>query len=255
MKVVRAKKYLGQHFLNDINIAKRTTDLLKKRENQNILEIGPGMGMLTQYLIEKKTNLKLIEIDLESIVFLENNFSNIENKIIEGDFLKININNIFKSDISIIGNFPYNISSQILFKVYENKDIIFELVGMFQKEVAERIISNSGRKRGILSVFVQAFYNVEYCFTIEAESFSPPPKIKSAVIKLSRNSREKLDCNPVLFKNIVKSAYNQRRKTLRNALKSFNLKIDDKITNLLTLRAEKLSVDEFITITQNVEKQ
>lgn len=255
MKVVRAKKHLGQHFLNDINIAKRTTDLLKKRENQNILEIGPGMGMLTQYLIEKKTNLKLIEIDLESIVFLENNFSNIENKIIEGDFLKININNIFKSDISIIGNFPYNISSQILFKVYENKDIIFELVGMFQKEVAERIISNSGRKRGILSVFVQAFYNVEYCFTIEAESFSPPPKIKSAVIKLSRNSREKLDCNPVLFKNIVKSAYNQRRKTLRNALKSFNLKIDDKITNLLTLRAEKLSVDEFITITQNVERQ
>jgi 16S rRNA (adenine1518-N6/adenine1519-N6)-dimethyltransferase len=255
MKVVRAKKYLGQHFLNDINVAKRTTDLLKKRENQNILEIGPGMGMLTQYLIEKKTNLKLIEIDLESIVFLENNFSNIENKIIEGDFLKININNIFKSDISIIGNFPYNISSQILFKVYENKDIIFELVGMFQKEVAERIISNSGRKRGILSVFVQAFYNVEYCFTIEAESFSPPPKIKSAVIKLSRNSREKLDCNPVLFKNIVKSAYNQRRKTLRNALKSFNLKIDDKITNLLTLRAEKLSVDEFITITQNVERQ
>jgi 16S rRNA (adenine1518-N6/adenine1519-N6)-dimethyltransferase len=255
MKVVRAKKYLGQHFLNDINVAKRTTDLLKKRENQNILEIGPGLGMLTQYLIEKKTNLKLIEIDLESIVFLENNFSNIENKIIEGDFLKININNIFKSDISIIGNFPYNISSQILFKVYENKDIIFELVGMFQKEVAERIISNSGRKRGILSVFVQAFYNVEYCFTIEAESFSPPPKIKSAVIKLSRNSREKLDCNPVLFKNIVKSAYNQRRKTLRNALKSFNLKIDDKITNLLTLRAEKLSVDEFITITQNVERQ
>ena len=255
MKVVRAKKYLGQHFLNDINVAKRTTDLLKKRENQNILEIGPGMGMLTQYLIEKKTNLKLIEIDLESIVFLENNFSNIENKIIEGDFLKININNIFKSDISIIGNFPYNISSQILFKVYENKDIIFELVGMFQKEVAERIISNSGRKRGILSVFIQAFYNVEYCFTIEAESFSPPPKIKSAVIKLSRNSREKLDCDPILFKNIVKSAYNQRRKTLRNALKSFNLKIDDKITNLLTLRAEKLSVDEFIKITQNVEKQ
>ena len=255
MKVVRAKKYLGQHFLNDINIAKRTTDLLKKRENQNILEIGPGMGMLTQYLIEKKTNLKLIEIDLESIVFLENNFSNIENKIIEGDFLKININNIFKSDISIIGNFPYNISSQILFKVYENKDIIFELVGMFQKEVAERIISNSGKKRGILSVFIQTFYNVEYCFTIEAESFSPPPKIKSSVIKLSRNSREKLDCDPVLFKKIVKSAYNQRRKTLRNALKGFNLKNNDEITNLLKLRAEKLSVDEFIKITQNVEKQ
>jgi 16S rRNA (adenine1518-N6/adenine1519-N6)-dimethyltransferase len=255
MKVVRAKKYLGQHFLNDINIAKKTTGLLKNRENQNILEIGPGMGMLTQYLIQKKTNLKLIEIDLESIVYLKNNFSNIEKKIIEGDFLKINIKNIFKSEISIIGNFPYNISSQILFKVYENKDIIFELVGMFQKEVAERIISNSGRKRGILSVFIQAFYNVEYCFTIEAESFSPPPKIKSAVIKLSRNSREKLDCDPILFKNIVKSAYNQRRKTLRNALKSFNLKIDDKITNLLTLRAEKLSVDEFIKITQNVEKQ
>lgn len=254
MKVVRAKKYLGQHFLNDINIAKRTTDLLKHRVNQNILEVGPGMGMLTQYLIQKK-NLKLIEIDLESIVYLKKKFLNIEKKIIEGDFLKININNIFKSEISIIGNFPYNISSQILFKVYENKDIIFELVGMFQKEVAERIISNSGKKRGILSVFIQTFYNVEYCFTIEAESFSPPPKIKSSVIKLSRNSREKLDCDPVLFKNIVKSAYNQRRKTLRNALKGFNLKNNDEITNLLKLRAEKLSVDEFIKITQNVEKQ
>lgn len=254
MKVVRAKKYLGQHFLNDINIAKRTTDLLKHRVNQNILEVGPGMGMLTQYLIEKK-NLKLIEIDLESIVYLKTKFLNIEKKIIEGDFLKINIKNIFKSEISIIGNFPYNISSQILFKVYENKDIIFELVGMFQKEVAERIISNSGKKRGILSVFIQTFYNVEYCFTIEAESFSPPPKIKSSVIKLSRNSREKLDCDPVLFKNIVKSAYNQRRKTLRNALKGFNLKNNDEITNLLKLRAEKLSVDEFIKITQNVEKQ
>ena len=254
MKVVRAKKYLGQHFLNDINIAKKTTDLLKHRVNQNILEVGPGMGMLTQYLIQKK-NLKLIEIDLESIVYLKTKFLNIEKKIIEGDFLKINIKNIFKSEISIIGNFPYNISSQILFKVYENKDIIFELVGMFQKEVAERIISNSGKKRGILSVFIQTFYNVEYCFTIEAESFSPPPKIKSSVIKLSRNSREKLDCDPVLFKNIVKSAYNQRRKTLRNALKGFNLKNNDEITNLLKLRAEKLSVDEFIKITQNVEKQ
>lgn len=254
MKVVRAKKYLGQHFLNDINIAKRTTDLLKHRVNQNILEVGPGMGMLTQYLIQKK-NLKLIEIDLESIVYLKTKFLNIEKKIIEGDFLKINIKNIFKSEISIIGNFPYNISSQILFKVYENKDIIFELVGMFQKEVAERIISNSGKKRGILSVFIQTFYNVEYCFTIEAESFSPPPKIKSSVIKLSRNSREKLDCDPVLFKKIVKSAYNQRRKTLRNALKGFNLKNNDEITNLLKLRAEKLSVDEFIKITQNVEKQ
>ena len=254
MKVVRAKKYLGQHFLNDINIAKRTTDLLKHRVNQNILEVGPGMGMLTQYLIEKK-NLKLIEIDLESIVYLKTKFLNIEKKIIEGDFLKINIKNIFKSEISIIGNFPYNISSQILFKVYENKDIIFELVGMFQKEVAERIISNSGKKRGILSVFIQTFYNVEYCFTIEAESFSPPPKIKSSVIKLSRNSREKLDCDPVLFKNIVKSAYNQRRKTLRNALKGFNLKNNDEITHLLKLRAERLSVDEFIKITQNVEKQ
>ena len=254
MKVVRAKKYLGQHFLNDINIAKRTTDLLTQRVNQNILEVGPGMGMLTQYLIEKK-NLKLIEIDLESIVYLKKKFLNIEKKIIEGDFLKININNIFKSEISIIGNFPYNISSQILFKVYENKDIIFELVGMFQKEVAERIISNSGKKRGILSVFIQTFYNVEYCFTIEAESFSPPPKIKSSVIKLSRNSREKLDCDHVLFKKIVKSAYNQRRKTLRNALKGFNLKNNDEITNLLKLRAEKLSVDEFIKITQSVEKQ
>jgi len=253
MKSVKAKKHLGQHFLNDKIIAKQITDLLTIKKNQNLLEIGPGMGVLTQFLITKKINIKLIEIDYESIIYLKKHFKENKKDIIYGDFLKIDIKTYFKQKISIIGNFPYNISSQILFKVYENKNQVDQVVGMFQKEVAERIVSPSGKKRGILSVFIQAFYETEYCFTVEENSFSPPPKIKSAVIKLSRNSRKELDCNEMLFKNIVKSAYNQRRKTLRNALKSFNLKINNKITQLLNLRAEKLSVEDFIKITQNVE--
>lgn len=251
MKPVKAKKYLGQHFLKDNNLAQEITNLLTK-EHQNIIEIGPGMGMLTKFLITKKINLKLIEIDLESITYLKNNFELNEKNIIHGDFLKIDIKSYFNQNISIIGNFPYNISSQILFKVYENKNLIDEVVGMFQKEVAERISSKTGKKRGILSVLIQAFYKVEYCLTISETSFNPPPKVKSAVIKLTRNRREKLDCNEKLFKQIIKSAYNQRRKTLRNALKSFNLKMNNEINHLLTLRAEKLSVEDFIKITKNV---
>jgi len=251
MKPVKAKKYLGQHFLKDNNLAQEITNLLNK-EHQNIVEIGPGMGILTKFLITKKINLKLIEIDLESITYLKSNFEMNEKNIIHGDFLKTDIKSYFNQNISIIGNFPYNISSQILFKVYENKNLIDEVVGMFQKEVAERISSTTGKKRGILSVLIQAFYKVEYCLTISETSFNPAPKVKSAVIKLTRNSREKLDCNEKLFKQIIKSAYNQRRKTLRNALKSFNLKMNNEINHLLTLRAEKLSVEDFIKITKNV---
>ena len=251
MKPVRAKKYLGQHFLKDNNLAQEITNLLNK-EHQNIVEIGPGMGILTKFLITKKINLKLIEIDLESITYLKSNFEMNEKNIIHGDFLKTDIKSYFNQKISIIGNFPYNISSQILFKVYENKDLIDEVVGMFQKEVAERVSSTTGKKRGILSVLIQVFYKVEYCLTISENSFNPPPKVKSAVIKLTRNRRRKLDCNEKLFQQIIKSAYNQRRKTLRNALKSFNLKMNDEINHLLTLRAEKLSVEDFIKITKNV---
>ena len=251
MKPVKAKKYLGQHFLKDNHLAQKITNLLTN-EHQNIVEIGPGMGILTRFLIIKKINLKLIEIDLESITYLKNNFEMNEKDIIHGDFLKTEIKSYFNQNFSIIGNFPYNISSQILFKVYENKNLIDEIVGMFQKEVAERISSISGKKRGILSVLIQAFYEVDYCFTINEDSFNPPPKVKSAVIKLTRNKRKKLDCNEKLFKNIIKSAYNQRRKTLRNALKSYNLKINNEIDYLLTLRAEKLSVEDFIKITKNV---
>ena len=251
MKPVKAKKYLGQHFLKDNHLAQKITNLLTN-EHQNIVEIGPGMGILTKFLIIKKINLKLIEIDLESITYLKNNFEMNEKDIIHGDFLKTEIKSYFNQNFSIIGNFPYNISSQILFKVYENKNLIDEIVGMFQKEVAERISSISGKKRGILSVLIQAFYEVDYCFTINEDSFNPPPKVKSAVIKLTRNKRKKLDCNEKLFKNIIKSAYNQRRKTLRNALKSYNLKINNEIDYLLTLRAEKLSVEDFIKITKNV---
>jgi 16S rRNA (adenine1518-N6/adenine1519-N6)-dimethyltransferase len=251
MKPVKAKKYLGQHFLKDNNLAEKITNLLTT-ENQNILEIGPGMGILTKFLIKKNINLKLIEIDLESITYLRNYFEMNEKDIIYGDFLKTNIKSYFNKNISIIGNFPYNISSQILFKVYENKDLIDEVVGMFQKEVAERISSISGKERGILSVLIQAFYEVDYCLTINEDSFNPPPKVKSAVIRLTRNERKKLDCNESLFKKIIKSAYNQRRKTLKNALKSFNLKMNNEINHLLTLRAERLSVDDFIKIAKNV---
>ncbi|MBT7895960.1 MAG: 16S rRNA (adenine(1518)-N(6)/adenine(1519)-N(6))-dimethyltransferase RsmA [Flavobacteriales bacterium] len=253
MKAVKAKKHLGQHFLNDLTIANQITDLLKIQKKINVLEIGPGMGVLTSFLIEKKINLSLVEVDYESIIYLKKKFPENKKNIIHADFLNINMNHFFKKRFSIIGNFPYNISSQILFKVYENKNKVNEVVGMFQKEVAERIASKSGKKRGILSVLIQAYYEVEYCFTVDEISFSPPPKIKSAVIKLSRNKRAKLDCNEKLFKHIIKSAYNQRRKTLRNALKSFNLKMSSDIIPLLKLRAENLSVEDFIKITKDVE--
>jgi 16S rRNA (adenine1518-N6/adenine1519-N6)-dimethyltransferase len=253
MKSVKAKKHLGQHFLNDLTIANQITDLLKIQKKTNVLEIGPGMGVLTSFLIEKKINLSLVEVDYESIIYLKKKFSENKKNIIHADFLNIDMNQFFKKKFSIIGNFPYNISSQILFKVYENKNKVNEVVGMFQKEVAERIASKSGKKRGILSVLIQTYYEVEYCFTVDENSFSPPPKIKSAVIKLSRNKRTKLDCNEKLFKHIIKSAYNQRRKTLRNALKSFNLKMSSDIIPLLKLRAENLSVEDFIKITKYVE--
>jgi len=249
MRKVKAKKHLGQHFLKDLSIAEDIVNQLTIKEN-TILEIGPGMGILTQFLIPEKTDLHVIEIDKESVFYLRLHYP--ELKIIEGDFLKLNLNT-FENNISIIGNFPYNISSQILFKAFDNRDQVTEVVGMFQKEVAERIVSVKGKKKGILSVLLQAFYDIEYCFTVNEHLFDPAPKVKSGVLKMKRNNRKKLECDEKIFIKIVKAGYNQRRKTLRNALKLFTLNSNDEIEILLQKRAEQLNVEEFIFLTKNVQ--
>ena len=211
------------------------------------------MGVLTKFLMNVNINFKVIEIDKESITYLKNKYPDFKENIIEGDFLKFDLKNNFKSNISIIGNFPYYISSQILFRVWDHNEKIQELVGMFQKEVADRIIALKGRERGILSVLIQVFYNVENCIDVSPENFTPPPKIQSSVIKLNRNNRKELECSKKLFKQVVKTAFNQRRKTLRNALKTYNIEKDSKVESLLSLRAEQLNVEDFIKITKHVE--
>ncbi len=247
---VRAKKHLGQHFLTDENIARKIVASLQG--NKNVMEIGPGTGILTKHLLQiPGINLKVIEIDKESVEYLSNQYPDLKNKIIIGDCLKIDMNDLFDGSFSVIGNFPYNISSQILFKVLEHKNLINEVVGMFQKEVAVRIASKPGNKNyGILSVLLQAFYNIEYLFTVNETVFIPHPKVKSAVIRLVRNDTKTLDCDEKLFFSVVKTAFNQRRKTLRNALSSF--RFNDKVISLLPKRAEQLSVQEFVLLTENV---
>jgi len=249
MKNVRAKKHLGQHFLNDEQIAFDITDLLSDGA-RNVVEIGPGMGVLTQFLVKKDYKTEVVEIDRESVFYLRLNYPDLE--IHEGDFLQLDLKEQYPYNFSLIGNFPYNISSQILFKAFENRDQIPEVVGMFQKEVAERIACKKGKKRGILSVFLQAFYDVEYCFTVDEHVFNPPPKVKSGVIKLVRNSRKELPVDEKKFKRVVKAGYNQRRKTLKNAMKLFELINENEIADLLALRAEQLSVDDFIKLTNHV---
>ena len=249
MKNVRAKKHLGQHFLNDEQIAFDITDLLSDGA-KNVVEIGPGMGVLTQYLVKKDCKTEVVEIDRESVFYLRLNYPDLE--IHEGDFLQLDLKEQYPYSFSLIGNFPYNISSQILFKAFENRDQIPEVVGMFQKEVAERIACEKGKKRGILSVFLQAFYDVEYCFTVDEHVFNPPPKVKSGVIKLVRNSRKELTVDEKKFKRVVKAGYNQRRKTLKNAMKPFEIINGNEIVDLLALRAEQLSVDDFIKLTNHV---
>jgi len=249
MRKVKAKKHLGQHFLNDQNIAEDIVNQLIP-VNNTILEIGPGMGILTQFLAKQETDLRVVEIDRESIFYLRLHYHKLQ--IIEGDFLQLNFDEITDGNISVIGNFPYNISSQILFKAFENRDKITEVVGMFQKEVAERVASVKGKKKGILSVFLQAFYDIEYYSTVNEDVFTPPPKVKSGVIKMIRNNRRKLDCDEKLFIRVVKSGYNQRRKTLRNALKTFSLNKNSETEKLLEKRAEQLDVEDFIILTKNV---
>ena len=249
MRKVKAKKHLGQHFLNDQNIAEDIVNQLVP-VNNTILEIGPGMGILTQFLAKQETDLRVVEIDRESIFYLRLHYPKLQ--IIEGDFLQLNFDEITDENISVIGNFPYNISSQILFKAFEKRDKITEVVGMFQKEVAERVASVKGKKKGILSVFLQAFYDIEYYSTVNEDVFTPPPKVKSGVIKMIRNNRRKLDCDEKLFIRVVKSGYNQRRKTLRNALKTFSLNKNSETEKLLEKRAEQLDVEDFIILTKNV---
>lgn len=250
--MVQPKKHLGQHFLKDQNIARKIVSSLSP-ETKNLLEIGPGTGILTQILLNSDIeNYFVIEIDKESITHLQSLFPDFTENIIQGDFLKFNPEKHFPGSFSIIGNFPYNISSQILFKVLEHRNQVAEVVGMFQKEVAERIASPPGNKKyGILSVLIQAFYNIEYLFTVSESVFDPPPKVKSAMIRLKRNESENLDCDENLFFRIVKAGFNQRRKTLRNALKQFKLSDEINLTELLSKRAEQLNVEDFILLTKS----
>lgn len=254
MGKVRAKKYLGQHFLTDLSIARDIAESLSLDGYKKILEIGPGMGVLTQFLLGRDVETFVIEIDKESVNYLQQHFPVLEDHIIEGDFLKLPVDQLFKEPFALIGNFPYNISSQILFKALEYKDQIPEIAGMFQKEVAERVASKPGRKAyGIISVLLQTYYNIEYLFTVSEHVFNPPPKVKSGVIRLKRNGITELPCSEKMYVRVVKTAFGQRRKTLRNALKSLTLVDTKKAEPFLGLRAEQLSVEDFIQLTQCFE--
>lgn len=248
---VRAKKALGQHFLTDQGIAKSIVAALEGRQ---ALEVGPGMGVLTQYLLPRKDlSLKLVEIDDESVVYLRKHYPDLGDNLIEGDFLKMNLEGIFDGEYSVIGNFPYNISSQIFFRILENRERIPEVVCMIQKEVAERIAEKPGTKTyGILSVFLQAWYDIDYLFTVGSGAFNPPPKVQSAVIRLTRNSRLSLGCDEILFRTVVKTAFGQRRKTLRNSLKPLlpQAIVSDPVFDL---RPERLGVEDFVSLTLKIQ--
>jgi 16S rRNA (adenine1518-N6/adenine1519-N6)-dimethyltransferase len=253
---VRAKKHFGQHFLKDEQIAQKIADSLTEAGYKNVLEIGPGMGILTKYLLKKKLTTHVVEIDRESVEYLQAHFLNLTGRIISKDFLKMNLSDYFNDkQFAIIGNFPYNISSQIVFKTLENRHLIPELTGMFQKEVARRIAEKEGNKvYGIISVITQAFYNVEYLFTVPPTVFDPPPKIDSGVIRLIRKENYDLPVDEKLFYRVVKTAFNQRRKTLRNSLKAMNLSDNLREDVIFAKRPEQLSVQEFISLTSKIEK-
>lgn len=260
---VKAKKHLGQHFLRDLYTSERIADLLSGHGGYDtVLELGPGMGVLTQFILPKtQYQTYVVEIDRESVAYLKAHFPALEGRIIEGDFLRLNLNEwrnlstipaVPNSNptFALIGNFPYNISSQILFKALEYRNLIPEIVGMFQKEVAMRVASPPGKKDyGILSVLLQAFYDIEYAFSVPPEVFDPPPKVNSGVIRLKRNSVQSLDCDEAMFIKVVKAGFNQRRKTLRNALKPLGIQFDH---SLLDKRAEQLGVAEFVLLTQTM---
>jgi 16S rRNA (adenine1518-N6/adenine1519-N6)-dimethyltransferase len=254
---VRAKKHLGQHFLCDLNIAKKTVDALPVPNTASkIIEVGPGMGVLTQYLIEKEMNFIAMDVDTDSVAFLKKKYPAHEEKFLLSDFLETDFSKIPEKEISVLGNFPYNISTQIMFKVLEQRHRVNVVVGMFQKEVAERIAEKEGTKTyGILSVLLQTFYKIEYLFTVHEHVFSPAPKVKSAVIRLTRNSRKELPVTDANYLCLVKTAFNQRRKTLRNSIKEL---VHDK--NLLkeeifNKRPEQLSIEQFIRLAEMIENK
>ena len=248
---VRAKKALGQHFLTDQHIARTIVGALTESEVRDVLEIGPGMGVLTQYLLKREDlDLKLVELDEESVDYLLTHFPGMQGKLYLADYLKLDIHRLFPSRYRVIGNFPYNISSQIFFKILDDKDIVPEVVCMIQKEVADRIAEKPGTKTyGILSVLLQAWYDIDYIISVGSGAFAPPPKVQSAVIRLRRNSRTELGCDEKLFRQVVKTAFNQRRKTLRNALKPILPEGFDSSAPVFDLRAERLSVEDFVALT------
>ncbi len=253
MTKVKAKKHLGQHFLKNEFVAKQIATSLRGKGYDTVVEVGPGMGVLTQFLLPNFKEVHVVEIDRESVEYLHQNLEIPFHRIIEGDFLKLKLDQVFKKPFGLIGNYPYNISSQIIFKALENVALIPEISGMFQKEVAERIVAEPGSKTyGIISVLTEVFYHREYLFTVEPHEFNPPPKVRSGVIRLTRKENYDLPVPWPLFKTVVKVAFNQRRKTLRNSLKSLGLPEEIKEHKLLTLRAEQLSLQDFIFIAQSL---
>lgn len=257
MKLVKPKKFLGQHFLKDLQVAQDIADTIDTCPDIPVLEVGPGMGVLTQYLLRKERPVKVVELDFESVAYLKENFPQLGDNIIEQDFLKMDLSELFGNQPFVLtGNYPYNISSQIFFKMLDYKDLIPFCTGMIQKEVAERIAARPGNKTyGILSVLIQAWYSVEYLFTVHEHVFNPPPKVKSAVIRMTRNSTRELGCNEKLFKQIVKTTFNQRRKTLRNSIASILDKTNPLSADpIFNKRPEQLSVEDFIELTNRVEK-
>ena len=268
MKSVRPKKFLGQHFLKDLGVARAIADTVDACPNLPVLEVGPGMGVLTQFLLPKGREVKVAEIDFESVDYLRKNFPELEEQIIEDDFLKMHLEHVFDGQQFVLtGNYPYNISSQIFFKMLEYRDLIPCCTGMIQKEVAERLAARPGNKTyGILSVLVQLWYDVEYLFTVEPGVFNPPPKVKSAVIRMTRNNVSNAGCDERLLRRVVKTAFNQRRKMMRGSLKPLFAQLDNECgctrphtdflaQPLLTKRPEQLSVADFVALTNAVEQE
>ena len=274
MRAVKAKKFLGQHFLTDLGVAQRIADTVDAVPDLPVLEVGPGMGVMTQFLIPKPRELKVVEIDYESVEYLRHTYPQMEDNIIEDDFLKMHLENTFGGrQFVLTGNYPYNISSQIFFRMLDYRDLIPCCTGMIQKEMAERLVAKPGTKAyGIISVMVQAWYSVEYLFTVEPHVFNPPPKVKSAVIRMMRNDVTDLGCDPRLFRRVVKTTFNQRRKTLRNNLRPLLSELDNEhIANglsamakdhttflaapLFDLRPERLTVQQFVELTNMVQAE
>ena len=256
-KRVRPKKALGQHFLTDLNVAKRIASTLGEYKNLPVIEVGPGMGVLTQFLIDDGHDVRVAEIDDESVEYLKENFPALDGRIIEGDFLKMDLDDVFAGDgkFCVIGNYPYNISSQIFFHVLDYKDRVACCSGMLQREVAERLAAKPGTKaRGILSVLLQAWFDVEYLFTVDVNVFNPPPKVKSGVVRLTRNTVSDLGCDPALFKTVVKTTFGMRRKALRNSVRGL-LPAGAPLptSELLAMRPEQLSVADFVELTNLIE--